>query len=88
MNYKKLNIENAKEFKEKNLDYNIYIYNPKLSVLSKIVSGGDFNYLYSYSYLINSNESNIKLTELDKKNNDYNVIFIEPDDSEILEEEK
>ena len=45
--------------------------------------GGDVNYFYSFLYLINSDESSIKLSELDKIGNNYKVIFIEPDEQEI-----
>lgn len=83
MVYRKLNVERAKKFKSENNDYHIYIYNQKLSLLFKMNQGGDVNYFYSFLYLINSDESSIKLSELDKKGNDYRVIFIEPDEEEL-----
>lgn len=83
MIYRKLNVERAKKFKSENNDYHIYIYNQKLSLLFKMNQGGDVNYFYSFLYLINSDESSIKLSELDKKGNDYRVIFIEPDEQEL-----
>lgn len=83
MIYKKLNVEKAKEFKLNNTDYNIYIYNQKFSLLFKMNQGGDVNYFYSFLYLINSDESSIKLSELDKIGNNYKVIFIEPDEQEL-----
>lgn len=87
MVYRKLNIAKAQKFKLENNDYNVYIYNQKLSLLFKINQGGDVNYFYSFLYLINSDKNSIKLSELDKKGNDYRVIFIEPDEQELTNTE-
>lgn len=82
MIYQKLNSKKANIFKNEHQDYNIYIYNSKLSILFKISDGKHYN-CSNFLYLVNSDEDVIKMSQLCKKQNNYSIVFVDPDEIDI-----
>lgn len=82
MVYQQISNKKALEFKDNNSDYNIYLSCPHQQMLFRIKDDGVTNFCREFSYLVNSNKSSIKFSELCKNKNNYNIIFIEPDQTD------
>lgn len=82
MTYQKLSSDQAKIFRKQNSNYNIYIYNSKQSILFKLGQSHEYN-CCNFLYLVNSDENFIKMSQLCKKQNNYNVIFVQPEEIDI-----
>lgn len=80
MVYQQLSNKKALKFKNDNPNYNVYLSSPRQEMLFMVKDDGVTNFCREFSYLVNSNKSSIKFSEFCKNKNDYNVIFIQPDE--------
>lgn len=78
MVYQQLSNKRALEFKNSNPNYNVYLFSPNQQMLFRVKDDGVTNFCREFSYLVNSSKSSIKFSDFYKNN--YNVIFIQPDE--------
>lgn len=79
MTYKQINDNKAKRFYKQNPNYNVYLCNPKNATLLKVNGQNTSSFCRQFSYLINSDKNCIQISQFCKNTNQYDVIFISPD---------